>query len=637
MLNQNQINNIVKKALDIVKKDGSELPSDGVLTGQAISTLLLEEINWKKYRKKPDKITINDIDVFQERKINREVANPDGFAKEGNDIAIKYNKYDYINNTNIINRYKILSSIKTEKINITTFEYKKEYYDIRGNENTQIGRYKKVLETFDLNNVQVGIDLEKKELIYTQKFEEFIKTGELKVADFETPLHSSIRLVEKQQEHGLYCNIERELSKLSIKYGLPEYSKWVFREEMANKYNKYSYILNKYFDIKEVDISDKLEEGEVQKFRLWTLNKTMVFKESIQHYIDDIEKMSYICKTTTPVLENILEMLFYAKDNIKQNFIKMSEDLNILMLKTFPYQVEDKTKEINEYKYNFEEFKNWDNRETILMLNIMFSRMYKSDIHMKNIKTIFRTIKDHRNMIYVYYHFKNFKDLYRVDRLLKKLSNKYKREMGKDYVIGVIESYEQDVIQEGSIEIQDMTDVEIENMIESKYQYTITANVEKKFDDINDREWNISNINTGKGLVKEGNELEHCVGGYAEKLYNNDNMIISIKNSIHNELNCTLEIEKNDSDNNEWYVRQIYFKKNIKVYANLKRYIYLKLKEEVNITINDYNENMLNQDYNDDDIKNDKMYINQFNKDIRIKQPKKSKKEIIINNEDIPF
>ena len=69
MLNQNQINNIVKKALDIVKKDGSELPSDGVLTGQAISTLLLEEINWKKYRKKPDKITINDIDVFQERKI----------------------------------------------------------------------------------------------------------------------------------------------------------------------------------------------------------------------------------------------------------------------------------------------------------------------------------------------------------------------------------------------------------------------------------------------------------------------------------------------------------------------------------------------------------------------------------------
>ena len=78
-----------------------------------------------------------------------------------------------------------------------------------------IRNYLYILNGFDFNCCQVGIDLKTNELYYTDEFEEFLNTKQLDVTAIYTPAHTAIRLFKKKKELDCYCDVERCMELLS--------------------------------------------------------------------------------------------------------------------------------------------------------------------------------------------------------------------------------------------------------------------------------------------------------------------------------------------------------------------------------------------------------------------------------------
>lgn len=74
---------------------------------------------------------------------------------------------------------------------------------------------RKFLDSFDLNCVQVGIDIDTKSLVWTKQFETFMQTRQLLVSSVKTPVHTAIRWFRKLRElDGVYGQTEYAMDLL---------------------------------------------------------------------------------------------------------------------------------------------------------------------------------------------------------------------------------------------------------------------------------------------------------------------------------------------------------------------------------------------------------------------------------------
>lgn len=68
-----------------------------------------------------------------------------------------------------------------------------------------------IVAGFDINNVQVGLDLKSMQLVYTQAYIDFLVSKELLVTNAQTPMLSMIRSIEKSQRLPVFFNKSRIL------------------------------------------------------------------------------------------------------------------------------------------------------------------------------------------------------------------------------------------------------------------------------------------------------------------------------------------------------------------------------------------------------------------------------------------
>ena len=125
------------------------------------------------------------------------------------------------------------------------------------------GGLKNVLRTFDLNAVQIGVDIETEQLVWTYDFERFMATRQLDIVTMHTPLHSLIRYFRKRQElQGTYGNDERILEMVGAAYhlGLDEdgefkpYSnvRWKFGEIYKSRFDSVASSISPHFELTAV-------------------------------------------------------------------------------------------------------------------------------------------------------------------------------------------------------------------------------------------------------------------------------------------------------------------------------------------------------------------------------------------------
>jgi hypothetical protein len=131
-----------------------------------------------------------------------------------------------------------------------------------------------VLDSFDINACQLGYDIEKDEFIWTKNFEEFLKTGELRLCNLTSPPHSAIRLVKKK--HDLDAILpDLELDIICAILGARRFidtQKSRFKDRYANIFKKYESDLKSRFKlVREKDLEEYLKFNLDVDDKIWSL------------------------------------------------------------------------------------------------------------------------------------------------------------------------------------------------------------------------------------------------------------------------------------------------------------------------------------------------------------------------------
>jgi hypothetical protein len=250
-----------------------DIPDKGILAGGSIANLIWELVSGNK-------AVINDIDVFVLENITKynSEKRPLFLYKED---EIKYLE-DYSGmsyKTNINNFYRIKKASKIENGIINIIEYESNVYDPM-----------MIIKSFDINCTQIGYSLEDDKFYWTKDFEYFLQTGDLKVTNLTTPVHTAIRISKKSKE--LNCKLskfELEILQHTILYSFSDIIRTRFKEKYYKMFIDNKDILLEFFEIEECkEIQEYIKLHFNDNSKIWTLISSKKYEKPADDQILDL-------------------------------------------------------------------------------------------------------------------------------------------------------------------------------------------------------------------------------------------------------------------------------------------------------------------------------------------------------------
>jgi hypothetical protein len=298
------IDSLIRTAITRIKETWS-LPDSGFVAGGSIANIIWEIVSGKQ-------AIVNDIDIFIFDSLIDQIDTSD------NSLLFRYQEKDtkffedYIGMSHTqINKdfYVIVSSEKDGMFNTIKYKSNKPDTDL-------------ILRSFDINATGVGYSIEEDKCYWTEDFEKFLNTGELKVCNLMTPSHTSIRLVKKA--HELECKLEQfeiDMLKHSLEHRFNDIIKIRFRERYLELFDTYKEILSKDFNVKRDEHSEeyvRVQFGEdVKLYYLEPIMKDVVNEDNLfwngrQVFTDENISSIY----------NSMDFLFYMRNIYENNELK---------------------------------------------------------------------------------------------------------------------------------------------------------------------------------------------------------------------------------------------------------------------------------------------------------------------------
>lgn len=252
------IESLARQALNTIK-DTWGLPKKGFLAGGSIANIIWELVSGNK-------AVVNDIDVFHF------VGIQEAYNKKDKDSLFNYRNTetsyyeDYTGMCFTTKTKEFYSIVSTEKDDIfNNINYKSNVEDPS-----------LIIRSFDINSTRVGYNIEEDKVYWTKEFEDFLKSGELKVCNLMTPCHTAVRIVKKADELNAKLNpFEFKLLQYSLSRSFSDKIKWRFKERYQKMYEKYLNLLEPYFIIsRDRGVEDfvLLEYGEKVELYFLTAN-----------------------------------------------------------------------------------------------------------------------------------------------------------------------------------------------------------------------------------------------------------------------------------------------------------------------------------------------------------------------------
>lgn len=293
------IDKLCRDALLYLKSIAGVIPDRGVIAGGALGNLIWEMVSGNK-------AIINDIDLFLLDSINESKGNV--FYRD----SVKAYNIDYngLSESIITKDYYRINRTENEGL------YNKIYYSGTSDDPEL------VIKSFDINCTQIGYDILTDKVFWTSSFENFLKSGELKITNLGSPNHTAIRLYKKKDELNAKLNpIEVEMCAYANKH--LNISRKFFSTKYHKTYLKYQDELNVNFSLIILDdLSKKLKLEKGIDVDLYTF----------------LTKDNFISLTPEDCNQvyNNIDLLFYVR-NIKEDPIKRNIWLKIKQL----YRSED--------------------------------------------------------------------------------------------------------------------------------------------------------------------------------------------------------------------------------------------------------------------------------------------------------
>jgi hypothetical protein len=250
------IESLGRQAIERIKSQWG-LPKSGFIAGGSIANIVWELVSGNK-------AIINDVDVFVFDSIQEKFDNSDKTSLFNyQERETKYYE-DYIGmcfNTYTKDFYSIVESTKDDIFNIVKYKSNSKDPSL-------------IIKSFDINATRIGYSIEKDEIYWTPDFEEFLKTGTLKVTNLMTPSHTSVRIAKKSKElNAKIDTFEFKLLQYALGHNFSDRIKFRFKERYHQMYKDNLDILDSMFYIsrdKELEQYVKSKYGETTE--LYYLN-----------------------------------------------------------------------------------------------------------------------------------------------------------------------------------------------------------------------------------------------------------------------------------------------------------------------------------------------------------------------------
>ena len=297
---------LAREALALIKERYG-LPERGFLAGGALANTM-----WHLHTGKPG--PINDIDVFVfESKIELQGIDHH-IDKQKSLFGFKdkdrryFEDYTGICWTDYVKELYTISSSESEGI-FNTIKYDSS------TEDPAI-----VLKAFDLNCVKVGYHIDTDTVIYSKDFEEFLETGEIKIANLMTPSHSPMRIVKKAKELGAtYDELEMKLATHVMRGAFSDTIKLRFKERYVKMYEEHRDQLEKYFTLKrDEDTENWLKMNDIET-TLYKLEPTGYFfpeqSNDLEYLLEEfVHDWNMFDDPNTIGIHTSRELLFYIRN-----------------------------------------------------------------------------------------------------------------------------------------------------------------------------------------------------------------------------------------------------------------------------------------------------------------------------------
>jgi hypothetical protein len=271
------IESLGRQAIDRIKSEWG-LPLHGFVAGGAIANIVWELVSGNK-------AVVNDIDIFVFDGIEKELDNNKKSLFNYQEKETKYYEdYGGMNFNNYTKDfYSIVESERDDMFN--TIKYKSNTSDPS-----------LIIKSFDINATRIGYDIDNDKLYWTSEFEDFLKTGELKVSNLMTPSHTAVRIAKKSKElNAKLYEFEFKLLQYALSYRFIDRIKLRFRERYLEMCKDYKDMLSNYFQLsRDLEAEDFVFGKTGEKVELYYLVARDVKKEVTEVPLtDDFEKIVY--------------------------------------------------------------------------------------------------------------------------------------------------------------------------------------------------------------------------------------------------------------------------------------------------------------------------------------------------------
>jgi len=247
---------IFRQAIDEIKSKW-ELPTSGFLAGGSISNVVWNIVTGKD-------APVNDLDIYHLQEIKTDMGS--NYLRKKQHF-IRNEKEVYEDYTGIQIGYTQKGYYTIEKVSVNGIFNDIDYI-------ATVDDRSLILDSFDINACQLGYDIEKDEFIWTKNFEEFLKTGELRLCNLTSPPHSAIRLVKKKHDLGAILP-DLELDIICAILGSRRFidtQKSRFKDRYANLFKKYESDLKSRFKlVREEDLEEYLKFNLGVDDKIWSL------------------------------------------------------------------------------------------------------------------------------------------------------------------------------------------------------------------------------------------------------------------------------------------------------------------------------------------------------------------------------
>ena len=303
------IESLGRQAIDRIKSEWG-LPLHGFVAGGAIANIVWELVSGNK-------AVVNDIDIFVFDGIEKELDNNKKTLFNYQEKETKY--YEDYNGMNFNNYtkdfYSIVESERDDMFNI-----------IKYTSNTSDPSL--IIKSFDINATRIGYDIDNDKIYWTSEFEDFLKTGELKVSNLMTPSHTAVRIAKKSKElNAKLYDFEFKLLQYALSYRFIDRIKLRFKERYLDMCRDNKDLLSPYFQISRDKEAEEYVFTKVgEKVELYYLVARDVKKEVTEVLLtDDFEKTVYGNLPQIFEDDNIYrifkstDFLFYMRNIYKSN------------------------------------------------------------------------------------------------------------------------------------------------------------------------------------------------------------------------------------------------------------------------------------------------------------------------------